>query len=257
MGIFQYVDEGRRAGQEFLGITVGVVTSIEDPEKRSRVKVKLLNRTTSDYETDFIRVMTPMCGEKWGAFFFPEVGDEVIVAFCDGDIARPYVLGTLWNKKHAPPAQLEDQENNTRTIKSKSGHELVFYDKKDSEYIEVTTAKGLQLRMDDAKKEITVKDKDGKNLVVVNGEQGTVTVTAEKTISLAAGSSKLTLDGQGNSVKLESGGSLELSAQQVKIDAKSTLNISGQATVEVKSSGQLTLQASGPANLKGAIVKIN
>ena len=36
-------------------------------------------------------------GKKFGTFFLPEVGDEVLVAFERGDIRFPYVVGSLWN----------------------------------------------------------------------------------------------------------------------------------------------------------------
>ena len=38
-----------------------------------------------------------------GYFFSPEVDDEVIVAFDQGDIRYPYVIGGLWNGKDEPP----------------------------------------------------------------------------------------------------------------------------------------------------------
>ena len=103
----------------FLGIMPAVITDIDDPEKLGRVKVKLLNRDTSEYETDFIRIMTPMTGQQWGMFFFPEVGDEVLVGFSGGEIARPYVLGALWNKNNTPPVTIENKENKLRKIKTK------------------------------------------------------------------------------------------------------------------------------------------
>ena len=258
MSLFQYLDGEQQEQPPAMSITVGVVTSIEDPDKRGRVKVKLLNRTTSDYETDFIRVVSPCCGEKWGIFFLPEVGDEVVLGFCDGDITRPYVLGSLWNKSRTMPAALEEnKENNTRVIKSKSGHTLTFYDKDSKEYVELQTAKGLKLRLDDEKTIITVQDKDGKNLLSIDGSAGEVKVTADKKLELAAGDSKITLDGTGKKISISSGGTLEMSAQQVKVDAKSTLSLQGQTSVEMKSAAVLSIEANATASLKGKLTKIN
>lgn len=36
-------------------------------------------------------------------YFIPEIDDEVIVAFMQGDIRRPIVVGSLWSGKDAAP----------------------------------------------------------------------------------------------------------------------------------------------------------
>lgn len=246
--IFQSEEE-RRYSSHYNGLAVGVVTSIDDPDNQSRVKVKILARDTSEFETDFIRVMTPMTGEEWGMFFFPEVGDEVLLGFGGGDITRPYVLGGLWNKKYRAPAKISNQKNDIRKIRTKSGHELIFGDEQDKEFIKIATPNQLMVNLDDSNKVISIKDKDGKNIVKIDSKNGIVNVTAEKKVVVASGNSKMTLDGNGNKVSLESAQSINIKSQQIVIESKGTLDI--------KSSGTLNVKADGPANLKGAIVKIN
>ncbi len=237
-------------------ITVGVVTDIDDPDKLGRVKVRLLNRSTSESETDYIRVMTTMSGAKWGVFFLPEVGDEVLVAFCDGDRHSPYVIGSLWNSTNTQPAQIKDKKNDVRMIQTKSGNMLSFTDTDGEETVELITAKKMKLSMQEKEQKITLQDKDGKNLLSIDAKGGNISITADKKIELKAGSSTITLDGSGK-VSIESSGNVEIKGQQVKITAQSGLTLSAQATMDIKSSGQLNLQATGPANLKGAMVKLN
>ena len=38
-----------------------------------------------------------------GNYILPEVDDEVIVGFLDGDPRDPVIVGTLWNGKDRPP----------------------------------------------------------------------------------------------------------------------------------------------------------
>lgn len=257
MSIYNIISEDIKENnyKNIATITVGVVSNINDPEGLGRVKVKLLNRTTSEYETDFIRVMTPMSGSEWGMFFLPEVGDEVLVAFCDGDICRPYVIGSLWNdsedeeRRRKVPIAVKDGKNNRRQIKTKSGHSIIFDDTEGAEKVDVISSKELQLSLDDKEEFITVKDKDGNNEIKIDSKNGAISITAKQKIELIAGSSKITLDGQGNSVSIESGGELKLSGNQVGIE--------GQSTTELKSSGQVTVQASGITNVKGSMVKLN
>jgi len=250
MSLFELISsEPGGGGSAFHGLAVGVVTNIDDPDKLGRVKVKLLNRDSSDFETEFIRVMTPMGGAQWGMWFFPEVGDEVIVGFGDGDIYRPYVLGTLWNKNKKPPQPIKDSKNDLRMIKTRSGHTLVFGDEDDKQFVELFTQGELKLRMDDKDNKITFGDKGGDNVVIIDNKNGEITIKAAKKINIVSGNSKVTIDGNGNQVAIESSNAANVKSQQITIESKGPLN--------VKSAATLNLSSDGPANLKGAMVKIN
>ncbi|BAL26773.1 type VI secretion system Vgr family protein [Azoarcus sp. KH32C] len=45
----------------------------------------------------WLRVLTPMAGANWGGHFTPRPGQEVLVAFQNGNIDRPVVIGGLYN----------------------------------------------------------------------------------------------------------------------------------------------------------------
>ena len=151
MSIFEMLAQQPQE-QAFCGITIGIVTDIKDPDKKNRVKVRLLNRSDSTQETDFIRVMTPMSGKQYGMFFLPEVGDEVLVGFVDGDFSDPYVLGSLWNTKAPAPVTVQDGKNELRTVKSKTAHQLEFNDGEEKPGVTLTTAQESRLAMDDKEK---------------------------------------------------------------------------------------------------------
>lgn len=249
MSIGDIWEEIKAAGQTaaFSGVTPAVVTSIDDPDNLARVKVKLLNRNSSDCETDFIRVMTPMAGKEWGCFFLPEVGDEVLVAFSSGEVARPYVLGALWNRQRQPPVKLADQQNQERLLKSKNGCEIRLHDEAGKETIDIRTPGKLEIKLDDEAQSITLAG--GDNRVVIHVKDNAVSIEGATKITVAAGGAKLSLDAKANAATLESGQSLKLKSQQITIEAQSMLT--------AKSGGNLTVSSSGPANLKGAIVKLN
>lgn len=242
-------DRDDRYQGKFYGVTVGIVTDIEDPEKLGRIKVKLLNRDTSEYETDFVRIATPMTGQQWGMFFFPEIGDEVLVTFSDGDIHRPYVIGSLWNQNYKPPVEIQEKKNTVRKIKTKHGHEIIFTDEDDKDSIEIKTPKKLTIFMEDEKELISIKDKDGKNLLKIDAKNGVVQVMAEKKIQIQSGNSTMELDGEGNRVSIESTQSLHLKSQQISIEAKSMLDL--------KASSNMNIKSDGPLSLKGAVIKAN
>src|SRR5262245_16193614 len=124
------------APDRIYGVVSGIVTNNQDPDKLGRVKVRFPWLSESD-ESWWARVATPMAGKDRGAYFLPEVDDEVLVAFEHGQVDHPFVIGCLWNGKDDAPESNADGENNHRTIKSRSGHVLRFNDKSGSETIEI------------------------------------------------------------------------------------------------------------------------
>lgn len=55
------------------------------------------NAPASDRLGVWLRVMTPVAGANWGGHLTPRPGQEVIVAFLNGNIDRPVIIGTAYN----------------------------------------------------------------------------------------------------------------------------------------------------------------
>lgn len=107
------------------GTTCGVVVGPSGEEiftdPYGRVKVKFMWDPASD-STDnscWMRVATAWAGKNRGVIFIPRIGDEVVVAFENGDPDHPYVLGNLWNPDDMPPYKLPDHKT-VSTIRSRS-----------------------------------------------------------------------------------------------------------------------------------------
>lgn len=222
-------------------VTVGIVTNNKDPEKLGRVKLKLPIRECEN-ETDWVRIATLMAGKEMGSFFLPEVGDEVLVAFNEGDVRKPFVIGMLWNSQEPPPEKNEDGKNNIRKFKSRSGNEIIFGDEKGKEKITVKTAKGQIIQMqDESNGKIEIKDQSGNNLVNIDGGKNEITIKSNMKMKLECQSCTIELDASQNTIKIESALQLKIKGQMVDIEAGASMNI--------KSDGIL--------NIKGSMVKIN
>jgi uncharacterized protein involved in type VI secretion and phage assembly len=65
-----------------------------------------------------------MGGKGRGTFFMPELHDEVLLAFDQGDPRLPYVVGFMWNGQDTPPGQ----DVRDRRITSRNGHSVRFLD---------------------------------------------------------------------------------------------------------------------------------
>ncbi|HMD93096.1 MAG TPA: VgrG-related protein, partial [Trebonia sp.] len=119
--------------RRLAGAVIAQVSDVNDPQGNGRVK--LTYPWLSDtYVSDWVRTVQPGAGKDRGAMVVPEVGDEVLAVFEQGDIRRPYVLGGLYNGVDTPkagPADLVDPgsgEINRRSFVSRRGHRLDFLD---------------------------------------------------------------------------------------------------------------------------------
>jgi uncharacterized protein involved in type VI secretion and phage assembly len=230
-----------------FGVVSGLVTDNDDPDKKNRVKVQLFSKIGDKTETDFIPVAMPMVGKAFGFFFMPEIGDEVLVTFENGDIEKGYVIGGLFNETKEAPVTVEEGKNDLKKIVSRANNEVTLSDKEDEQFIEIKTEKGYKILIDDSNDKLTLTDKDGKNKVDFNLSEGQINVEAEKKMILKAGQSSITLsDGK---IEIEASSSIRLKAAQVMVEASST--------VSIESSGMLNVKSDGVASLKGATVKIN
>lgn len=53
----------------------------------------------------WVRVAEALAGPNWGSQFIPRIGTEVLIAFAEGDIDRPLIVGQLHNGVTPPPYQ--------------------------------------------------------------------------------------------------------------------------------------------------------
>ncbi|WP_298439045.1 phage baseplate assembly protein V [Geobacter sp.] len=192
-------------GTRFFGVMVGLVVDNADPQGLGRVKVRLPAATAEEIG-HWARIAVPMAGNGRGTFFLPEVDDEVLVAFEQGDISRPYVIGSLWNGRDNPPETNADGKNNLRLIKSRSGHLVRLDDTDGAEKIEII-------------------DKSGKNSITFDTAGNTITVRADKDVVIEAPRGKISLSAREIELKSSAG---------TKIEAQGTMELKASATMTVK-----------------------
>jgi phage baseplate assembly protein V len=176
------------------GILIGTVVDLDDPEKIGRVRVRLAQY--DDVESYWARLVVPMAGNNRGTFFRPEIGDEVLVAFENGDPRRSYVLGALWSKVDAPPPDDgKTTDNNWRVIVSRSGHILRFDDTSGAEKIELI-------------------EKSGSLKIVIDAAGEKIQILCDKgDMELKAPSGSITLEGKTVEIKSTAGMNIEAGAQ--------------------------------------------
>lgn len=109
--------------RKFWGVTVGRVINVLDPLTLGRVQLQL--PMIDDVElSPWARVAVPMAGITHGHYFIPNIGDQVLVAFENGELQAPYVIGSLWNATAPPP--LPSPVPQIRVLRTLAGNQLVF-----------------------------------------------------------------------------------------------------------------------------------
>lgn len=198
------------------GVATGIVTDVNDPMDLGRVKLKF-PWLSDTYVTDWARMVQLCAGLDRGSVMLPEVNDEVLVAFDQGDLRRPFVLGGLHNGMDKPQLGTGLVDPATGAVRrrgfiSKKGAGLVFLD-------------------DD-------------------GKEGVTLFTGDHQLRIA-------LNKTGTTIKVDSNGKVEITAAtDVKVKAGTSLTLEAGASMELKAP-TISVQASGPVEVKGMPVKLN
>lgn len=210
MSITEILEPGKKHDSRMYGVVVGIVTDNKDPDGLGRIKVKI-PRISGDEESNWARVVSFMAGKERGAFYLPEVEDEVLLAFEYGDINIPYVVGSLWNGKDKPPITNDDGKNNFRIIKSRSGHIIRLDDT-------------------DGKEKIEIIDMTKKNMITIDSKDNKISLTSDKDIEISAPNGKVTINAK--DIEAKSSASAKIEASSMDLKASGTMNVKG-ATVNI------------------------
>ena len=162
--------------QKVFGVTTATV--INNIDCTGEARVQLLLPFLPGF-TPWARISSQMAGMARGFYFIPQIGDEVLVAFNNGDVREPYVLGTCWNTMDRPPALLPTDPINKRKIRTPLGHELSFDEA--TQTVSLSSNTFSTLTLDPLKAEISTPAAS-----VTVGKAGDVTITAATRLTLRA-----------------------------------------------------------------------
>jgi Rhs element Vgr protein len=222
------------------GLQTGIVKKIyEDPDNEFRVQVEIPVLGVEN-EMVWARLSTFYNGNGIGAFFMPEVDDEVILGFVNDDPRFPVILGSVFSSKIAAP-ETPNQKNTIKTLITQSKLQLKFDD--ENKVITLVTPGGNTLVLSDEDQAITITDQNS-NKIRMNSDgilvesQSNLTLKATESVSI-----------KGASVSINATESIDATGGTVSITGNESTAISGTAECSVKSSGEVEVQ--------GLMVKIN
>ena len=209
-----------------FGLHYGIVCQNKDPDNLNRIKVRFpwLDGGDTD-QSHWAQLVVPMEGKKFGWYVLPDIDDVVVVAFIEGDISQPIIMGGIWSKPDNSPEPNEDGKNNFRGYRSRSGHRLIL----DDSY----------------KPKVVIADKTCKNVIGIgefeeNGAGPNKCAPFKPPMSGTTGVSVSTMEGK-----------LELTCKDGKllIDAKQNIKINAKTTIEIKAGTEIKLEGSSTAKM--------
>lgn len=218
--------------------TATVKKMYEDPENQYRILVDVPLFDSSG-EGLWARHASFYATSGAGAFFMPEVGDEVIIGFLNEDPRFPIILGSLYsNTKRKPPEGLEPNEKNTtKAIVSTSGISVSFDD--DNKIFTITTPNKNTAIFSDKDKHVTIQD-ENQNSIVMSPEG--IQIKSAKNITVES-DQNLTLNGNQGVTIGSSTGDVEINGMNVKITADTQLSVDGGEIAQINSGAELTLNS--------------
>jgi len=174
--------------KRYPGVVTGIVKDLNDPAGQGRIELQFPWLSDS-LRSSWAPVASALAGKERGAFFMPEIDDEVLVAFEHGDMNHPFIVGFLWNGVDTPP----EPTHQNRIIKTPGGHQLRFEDKDGAKKVILKSNGGHQIEIDDAAETITIKTNSGNQFIVLNDALKSVTVRGGgRTVEMAGGQIRMT-----------------------------------------------------------------
>jgi Rhs element Vgr protein len=206
-------------------LQIGVVTNIhEDPDGEERIRVRM-PIIDNENEGVWARMTTLDAGDSRGIFFRPELEDEVIVGFLNGDPRDPVILGSVYSS--AKPSPITPEEEN----KEKG----------------IVTRSEMKLVMDDDLVSITIETPNG-NKIVLSEDEGSIVIEDENGNKMEMTSDGINMETSAD-INLTASGDVNIEGTNVNIKSSAQFKAEGSAGAEMSSSGQ--------AVVKGSVVMIN
>jgi len=223
------------------GLQNGVVIQIhEDPdnEYRALVRIPLID---ADSNGVWARMAQMYASNNAGSFFYPEVGDEVLLGFLNDDPRYPVILGSMYSSAKTAPFK-PDKENINKGLVTNGQLKITFDDKK--LITSITTPKKNSIVLSEADEKITITDQN--NNTITMSPDG-VSIESIKNVNINA-QGNISLNATGN-IDIKATTNLTASGMQISATAETEAKIHGNASAELSASGQVVVQ--------GAMVMIN
>jgi uncharacterized protein involved in type VI secretion and phage assembly len=233
----------RTIDKRYYGVYEALVTKVvDDPAKEGRVQVSF-PWYDDKLASDWCRMRQSYAGNGYGSFFVPEEGDEVLVAFIQGDMNYPIILGGLYNGEDKPPSA-RTKKQDQKMIRTKGKHEILLDDSPNQKRVRIKTEQGHTVDLNDQDKKITITSKQNHSITLDDqGKKATLKTSGGPKVEIDDASKKITIDTNGKSVTIDgNSGTITLSGMTIVLSGTS-IKLGGDAAVQSLVLGEAFLAA--------------
>lgn len=236
------------------GVMVGIVAENNNEEYPGMVRVQIPTRDKNKNVLQWMKVINLLSGKNWGSYIVPEVGEQVVVAFENGNINNAYVIGSIYKSNSEIPNNNYTRDNNKKLFLTKGGNQVFFDDEADKQKISICTKNKQTIVLDDEKKLISINDKDNKNIVKIDTENGVIELGAEKELKICVNDVKAAIDGES--------GKISIDCNELNIDAKNSVTIKtanyklDSTNFGLGASATGKIEVNGPLQYKASVIKM-
>lgn len=263
-----------------------VVMDNKDPEQMGRVRVQFSwqELQNSDLMTPWIRIAQAHGGEGKGCYIIPEIGEEVMVGFENGNAEKPYVIGTLYHGEQRPEGNWYSDSNDIKAFRTRNGHTVEVHDVGEGGFIRIydhdqenyiltysTDEKLIKLESKGnielyADNDIIMKAGNDMKIEVGHDYEGTIdndqTISIGNDQGISIGNNQNMTVSEDRSVRVDGndeknvGETSSLNAKEIYEEASENMGLYSN-TQEQKADSDMKINAGSQIDIKANIVKIN
>ena len=229
-----------------------IVKDNKDPEALGRIRVQFSWQELQDENmwTPWLRIAQAHGGDDKGCYIIPEIDEEVMVGFENGNAEKPYVIGTLYHGQQHPGDGWYSDSNDIKAFRTRNGHTVEVHD----------VDKGGFIRIYDNGKENYILTYSTDEKLIKLESKGNIELYADNDIIMEAGNDMKIKVGHDRTLevgnddettvkrnqKLDVGNDQEIAVKRndtVKIEGDQYIDIYGHKDEKIKKSNYLKAES--------------